>query len=531
MLLLNSALFILCLVCWLPGTSSSRVLTRREGPQCSRSVDVAVVGAGPSGTYSAYKLRNKGQTVELFEYSNRIGGRLFTTHLPNVPDLNLESGGMRYFKNHHKIFGVLVKELNLSNKEFTEGFGKPGRTRFFARGKSLTLEEMTSGDVPYNLSTEEKANQANLAGYYLKKLTGFDGEVLTIPQANKLEVDDGRKLYQLTVDEALDKVGTPEGKEFLKAFSTGNTEFIEGVSAVNYFLVELGEREEEILTLTDGMSALPQALADAFLKSSTSHALTLNRKLQSLSKTDNGLYLLEFLETNTHEGYTEESNITDLVCARKVILAIPQSALIHLDWKPLRSETVNEAFNAVKFIPTSKVFLTFPTAWWLSDAVKNPAFVVKSTSPFNQMYDWKSSNVTGDAAMIASYADTSDTKFQENLNSKGELIPGSAPGANRVTVALKEELLSQLSQAYGIERSDIPEPKSGTSQFWSSYPFEGDWTVWKAGYHCEYTQYIIERPSLIDDVFVVGSDHVNCIENAWTESAFLSVENVFEKYF
>lgn len=45
------------------------------------------------------------------------------------------------------------------------------------------------------------------------------------------------------MDEALDKVGTPEGKEFLKAFSTGNTEFIEGVSAVNYFLVELGERE------------------------------------------------------------------------------------------------------------------------------------------------------------------------------------------------------------------------------------------------------------------------------------------------
>lgn len=192
---------------------------------------------------------------------------------------------------------------------------------------------------------------------------------------------------------------------------------------------------------------------------------------------------------------------------------------------------MNEALHAVKFIPANKIYLTFPIAWWLSDAVQNPAFVIKSTSHFNQMYDFKSSNVTGDAAMLASYADSFDTEFLDKLNSQGEPIPGSAPGANRVTVALKEELLTQLSQAYGIRRSDIPEPNGGRAQFWKRYPYIGDFSGWKAGYHCEYTQYIIERPSLIDDVFVVGSDHVNCIENAWTESAFLSVENVFEKYF
>lgn len=71
-----------------------------------------MVGAGPSGTYSAYKLRNKGQTVELFEYSNRTGGRLFTAHLPNTPDINMEFGGMRYLQKTHRRFERLVKELS-----------------------------------------------------------------------------------------------------------------------------------------------------------------------------------------------------------------------------------------------------------------------------------------------------------------------------------------------------------------------------------------------------------------------------------
>lgn len=61
-------------------------------------VDVAVVGAGCAGVYSAWRLKQKypKQRIALFEYSNRIGGRLYSLPLPGMPHVNAELGGMRY---------------------------------------------------------------------------------------------------------------------------------------------------------------------------------------------------------------------------------------------------------------------------------------------------------------------------------------------------------------------------------------------------------------------------------------------------
>ena len=44
--------------------------------------DVAIVGAGPGGTYAAYRLRNKNLNIAVYEQLNRVGGRLFSVHVP-----------------------------------------------------------------------------------------------------------------------------------------------------------------------------------------------------------------------------------------------------------------------------------------------------------------------------------------------------------------------------------------------------------------------------------------------------------------
>jgi len=50
-------------------------------------VDIAVVGAGISGAYSAWRLKERypEKHVALFEYSNRVGGRLYSVPLPGRP--------------------------------------------------------------------------------------------------------------------------------------------------------------------------------------------------------------------------------------------------------------------------------------------------------------------------------------------------------------------------------------------------------------------------------------------------------------
>ncbi|WAR18526.1 APLY-like protein [Mya arenaria] len=57
--------------------------------------DVAIIGAGISGSYAAWRLRDHNLSISVYEYSNRVGGRFRTIRFPNSPDINVELGAMR----------------------------------------------------------------------------------------------------------------------------------------------------------------------------------------------------------------------------------------------------------------------------------------------------------------------------------------------------------------------------------------------------------------------------------------------------
>jgi hypothetical protein len=64
-------------------------------------VDVAVVGGGIAGIYVAARLAGDGRrSPVLFEATSRIGGRLWSQPLPEVPGGVAELGGMRIPEEH-----------------------------------------------------------------------------------------------------------------------------------------------------------------------------------------------------------------------------------------------------------------------------------------------------------------------------------------------------------------------------------------------------------------------------------------------
>src|SRR3954469_11438067 len=115
-------------------------------------LDVAIVGGGVSGAYSARRLQQDGgdkQAIGLFEYSDRIGGRLYTTTLPRLPNVKAELGGMRYIPTQHIMVADLVKHLNLQTKDFPMGAPGPVGSNcnlFYLRGKHLRLHELDDPD-------------------------------------------------------------------------------------------------------------------------------------------------------------------------------------------------------------------------------------------------------------------------------------------------------------------------------------------------------------------------------------------------
>jgi len=88
-----------------------------------QAADYAVVGGGIGGAYSAWRLKQAlpDKRVVMLEYSDRIGGRLFSRALPGITAVNAKLGGMRYIPESHPLFTNLVAELRLAHQDFPMG--------------------------------------------------------------------------------------------------------------------------------------------------------------------------------------------------------------------------------------------------------------------------------------------------------------------------------------------------------------------------------------------------------------------------
>ncbi|XP_059154908.1 L-amino-acid oxidase-like [Physella acuta] len=379
--------------------------------------------------------------------------------------------------------------------------------KFYLRGKHLTEDDVTRGDIPYGLNNEEKSNQGRLLRYYLEKLTGYNGTEETREIFLQLQVPDGRFLYQVPFDEAFDMVASPEGKAFIKETLVYESDTASDTSVLTVFVNNLGQNSGDYqMMYVKEQDALPRQLVKTFLESNKRFKLNLNRRLKSLED-------------------------VDLVCARKVVLATSKATLQQIEWEVLRcfNNTEKRMINALKAlreVPTAQIFMSFPRPWWLHNS-SNPTAMTTTDLPFKEALDWGRSDHTGNYILLASYADESKAMRMALLNEVGAPSSFSAPGAGVVSEALITELLKELADAHGIERGVIPDPVDATAQFWTPGQTGGGRVVWRAGYNYDDVTAILQRPSGNDDVFVVGADFSAGYNEGFAESAFETVEKVF----
>jgi hypothetical protein len=185
-------------------------------------LDVAIVGGGVSGAYSAWRLQQtqgKELAIGLFEYGDRIGGRLFSVTLPGLPHVKAEVGGMRYIPTSHLMVANLVTRLGLATKDFPMGAGgKEGAqcNLFYLRGKHLRLHELDDPDkVPYNLAWSERGlGPTNLQVQAMNRIyPGFAD--LSLGDQMKVSAF-GIPLWKQGFWNLMYRVLSPEGYQFMK---------------------------------------------------------------------------------------------------------------------------------------------------------------------------------------------------------------------------------------------------------------------------------------------------------------------------
>lgn len=121
--------------------------------------DVIIVGGGPAGTFTAWRVQQSkvASKVLLLEATNRIGGRLYTEHVPGIDYDMAELGGMRYFPDFQPYMRNLLKELKMESKVFEMGEDNENRP-LLLRNKFFQHKDLVSvGSGVYGLREDQKS--------------------------------------------------------------------------------------------------------------------------------------------------------------------------------------------------------------------------------------------------------------------------------------------------------------------------------------------------------------------------------------
>ncbi|MEO3931028.1 NAD(P)/FAD-dependent oxidoreductase [Micromonosporaceae bacterium B7E4] len=517
-------------------------------------LDVAVVGAGVSGAYAAWRLlgpeagrsgmleelrRRRGGplVVGLFEGSERVGGRLFSVTPPGMPHLHAELGGMRYLSNQ-PVVADLVDHLGLQSGPFP--VDEP-QNLVYLRQHRFTLRQFADPTVvPYDLPAAIRGMTPDDA--LVSVIERFVPGAATMDHQSWDKIKptasaDGRHLYDIGFwNLLLDAVGQ-EGWTFLRdGFGYGsvvaNVNSIEAMEASVADFV--GSPPPQYLLLRDGYQTMPEELVRRFVaEGGTVH---LHHQVRRIDReTVDGQEVLALALSVWPEGRPLK------VRARHVVLAMPQRSIELLDPGSFlfASDRFLSDLGSIIPRPASKLFLGYDRPWWEDLGLRAGRSV--TDLPLRQVYYW---GVEGDqpgadpsnrnALLLASYNDLSDVEFwNELLTRPNRLAPvavtrpprpmdAAAPGT------LVDEAQRQLRELHGRDVR-IPDPTAAYFQDWVQDPYGAAYHFWQVGAKSWEIMPRMRHPLPDANLYVCGSAWST--GQGWVYGALTQAELMLEEHF
>jgi lysine 2-monooxygenase len=486
--------------------------------------DVAVIGGGIAGCYTAWRLRTLDKRdlapdspllpllkdkarldVGLFEYSDRLGGRLWSAALRDMPEEFAEFGGMRFYKEMHVVWN-LIETLGLAPRAIPFPVGDP-HNLVYVRGRHLRSAQLGTADVPYRLRYLERGKTPDqltdlvsdlaVAGFVaLRRQYSAAFAAGNWEEAERLRKEydlrkqstriDGRTVYDMSWWELQARVLSYEAFEFILETGGYDVTNTNGNAAhsldQNFFTPEAGG----FFRLSHGFDELPDKLNEVY-DGAGGRTYLLHRLVgfdKAAADGAGGPYNLLFhLRSDANapaEGRTEGA-LARLgeryvkARAKLVVLALPVRALRLLDqdnffFRPAtrdgsdRKARLDQAMDAVLGVDAFKLFLAYRRPWWHQAGVTKGQSV--TDLPLRQCYYWATdvggspTSPTGtNSILMATYNNGVSVPFWQSLQAGPLFGPDPAVAAAADPFAGRAfAQIDRVGQRLAARPSDAVEP-------------------------------------------------------------------------
>ncbi|GAA3944219.1 NAD(P)-binding protein [Chitinophaga oryziterrae] len=525
----------------------------------NEQIDIAIVGGGISGVYSAWTLQKEfpGKKIVVFEGSDHIGGRLLSVKPPHITDMVAELGGMRILENNQKLIVDLIAELNtlLPDDEQITLYDFPvdePQNIAFLRGVFLRLADFTThpDKVPYNLSFLEKGDGPGtiIVNAIEQIVPGITDASLTDEERREMTKNatfDGLPLYKWGFWNLLYRVISSEAYQFSMDAGGYDSTLVNwnAADAIPWYLSDFGI-SPLYKGFTNGFQQVPITLANLFRTGGGD--IRLHQQLHGFE------WINDHFELTFHEG--------EIINAGKLILAMPRRALDLLSPHSPKLQEIQPLISSVTPRPLFKLFTTYGSPWWRISGYTNAAgnFVPVESGrsvtdlPIRQTYYWPKNDGTpstkGRAMLLASYDDGTNIGFWDGLRPQRKLawqegrshavlndpfigeddneIKEADDGLNQTWDQYKAprrmvtEIARQLRQMHDLDYT--PVVRSAAFRDWGEDPYGGGWNSWNIGVKSWEVRDKIVHPIADCPLYICGEAYSDA--QGWVEGALQTAD-------
>ncbi|HEX5736177.1 MAG TPA: FAD-dependent oxidoreductase [Blastocatellia bacterium] len=528
-----------------------------SGTRPDLELDVAIIGAGVSGLYTGWRLltgkfkpkglpgaradSNVKPRVNVFELSDRIGGRLETIFFEGLSDVPAEFGGMRY-TDQHVLVSSLVKELGLTSTNFPMG---NQNNLWLLRGERLKEEDFSNPKkVPYDLRPSEKGKSPDqlikfvldsvLAENGIKKLPSGRQEWDEIKKTLKHRKEHIFKFgwWNLITDylssEAYQLI-TDGGGYYTSTMNWGAGEAME-------FLALDFIPQPTYVTLKEGYDGIPIKLAQRFTDAGgeiwTRNGLV---TFDHTEKRERGKPRLKLTIQNHASG--KKWN----VYAHNIVLALPQRSLELLqlsetffDLDAEANQELNSLVYSVSPQPALKLFMGYEQAWWKAKPLDLSSGRSITDMPIRQIYYFGTETESERSLLMTSYDDGRAVQVWEGLGltekekKKARRYPARGEGGAGDVYAAPQRMIefahNQLRLVHGVP---IPQPYVAAYKDWNEDPYGGGWHLWNTQVKVWRVMPRIRQPLKDENVYICGEAYSGL--QGWVEGALTMTELMMQK--